>query len=306
MQQAFIDVKGQLVFLLMPFLTYASNNPFWKFEKIISLLCFSALINAIMQITLTAVLFLGLIDFNNIWSYFYENNELVFRNFPFIQFKNHFLSLLALPFIIVNKPRYYKLYVIIISISIFSTLSRASIFFLILNLFGLYFIKRTSTNGLFIKFSLTLFVVVVILCYGQNVYDFYLSQRDFYSSNQTRLSDTGYVFQNANPFSFIFGNGTGTLINGRVNIENSYLWIFYKYGIIGLFLWGLFLYYSLKKVVIKMKKMNYGHYVKAFIFSFVTLILYSFLNPYINNTIGLFYILIFLTIQLKNHKAHED
>lgn len=301
-KQAFIDVKGQLVILLLPFLFYATNNRFWKLNNFVKIIYISGIINALMQISLTTILFFGIIDIRTIYVFFLENNEVVFRNFPFLQFKNHLISLLSLPFIIITKPRYYKFYILVIIISIITTLSRASIFFLTAIVFASYFFQKASMNGLFKRILIIMIIGIIIIISGEYLYEIYQSQRDLSQSNNSRLSDIRYILNNTSAVSFLTGNGTGTLINGRVNIENSYLWIFFKYGMIGLITWGLFLYYTYRTTIFKLRMINADHLIKAYIFSFTVLISYSIFNPYINNTIGLLFLFIFLTIQEKNYE----
>ena len=276
--QAFIDIKGQLVLLLLPFLVQISRHPNWNIKNLIYVICLAGVINSILQIFLTISLFSGFINIDMIYSYFFQNNEVIFRNFPFLQFKSHIISLLALPFILYIRPKYYKLYALFIVIGIITTLSRASLFFLFLIFLSNFILKKRFKLGFLIKTLITLLIILIISFIGYDLFELYFNQRDFSQTDNPRISDINFILDKTSAFSFIFGNGIGNLINGRVNIENSYLWIYYKYGMLGLLLWIVFIFFTVKSTIKKLIITNDNFLIKPFLISISVILGYSFFN----------------------------
>ena len=56
-----------------------------------------------------------------------------------------------------------------------------------------------------------------------------------------------------------------------------------------------FIFFTVKSTIKKLIITNDNFLIKPFLISISVILGYSFFNPYINNTIGLFFILLFLT-----------
>lgn len=110
------------------------------------------------------------------------------------------------------------------------------------------------------------------------------------SSNQ-RLEDMSFILSNIDLSTLLFGQGFGSLINDRQNIENTFLWALWKLGVFGVLFWFVpllvcsFYYYKIRSTV-KSKV------AAAYYFGVVLIYLQTATNPYLNNPIGLSYVII--------------
>lgn len=113
------------------------------------------------------------------------------------------------------------------------------------------------------------------------------------SSIIDRIIQVGEVEDNLSPKSLLIGNGFGMGIPSRpIHMEISYLEIFHKQGLLGLFLWGWLLWRLMKRflaVIDDRLHQNTLFHEDAFVFLMAALFMFgiSLLNPFINSPMGL-------------------
>jgi hypothetical protein len=111
------------------------------------------------------------------------------------------------------------------------------------------------------------------------------------SSTNQRLEDMAYMVYHVTPTTFITGEGYGSLINDRFLIENTFLWAFWKLGAVGLLFWllplGLCIYYYTR---ISNRRSN--PLANAYLFGTVLVYVQTATNPFLNNPIGLSFVLL--------------
>lgn len=100
----------------------------------------------------------------------------------------------------------------------------------------------------------------------------------------------------SNPVNFIFGTGYGTEIDGRINgIEMSFLDILVEQGLIGLSIWGfLFLIVYINFYIVFKRQKTLNTTDISFMSIFLGVLLLTNINPFINNPIGMGFMLIVL------------
>ena len=243
-------------------------------------------------LSLGYLLFLFLVAVNvislpTVYSYMSSSDEFSFRSDNLFFYKGFIYIPIAL-FLLMNlKLKFRKSLIILMTAALFLTLTRS---------FVVAF-AVTALLGAFIKFNifqrLMLIVGVMVI--------FYISYLNFDlwfrpDSDSYRLADLMHYYNTVNAKTFLFGDGLGSLLNGRLNIENSFLWALWKLGIPGLCFWlspfiiaCLYFYKILNdKSAVKIK---YAHCY----FGIIALIyMQSFLNPYVNNVIGLTVVMVSL------------
>jgi hypothetical protein len=302
--QAFTDIKGQLLFLTIPFFCYI----FFTLENVLAIIkkvfTYNGLVIASLQLILLGLLFFKIIPYQETYNYLYDTQEFSFRSFPFFFYKGLIYSTFSIPFLIIFKPRFYRFFLVIIFLSVLFSFTRGLILISVISLL-LTWIYKINSN---IKLILFLTGICIILYLGSiyffDVYEIYFSSKGI-SDNQ-RLEDTFFIIQNISVNNFLTGNGLGSLINGRVNIENSFLWIFFKYGLIGLTFWVIFLMYLFKLMRFSMKVEKFNKISICFSITLYMLVIQSFTNPFINNTIGLTLIIIILCVFKRIHYAFSS
>jgi hypothetical protein len=139
--------------------------------------------------------------------------------------------------------------------------------------------------------------LVAISCLAFLVFDYMPSEDEALSlnqekSNDVRIDDFAYIVKNFKVGSLLFGEGMGTLINERINIENTFLWAFWRLGIVGVLFWVIPLILCISYFV-KIKKYNPNFNLAcAYFFSTVLIYVQTITNPYLNNSIGLSFVLV--------------
>ena len=117
-----------------------------------------------------------------------------------------------------------------------------------------------------------------------------VTARQDFSTNQ-RLEDMSYMFYHVKPTTFIFGEGYGSLINNRYAIENTFLWALWKLGTAGLLFWmiplAVCIYYYMK-----IPDWRTNGLANAYMFGTVLIYVQSITNPFLNNPIGLGFVLL--------------
>jgi hypothetical protein len=92
----------------------------------------------------------------------------------------------------------------------------------------------------------------------------------------------------------LIGDGFGSYINDRLNIENTYLWVLWKTGILGLIFWLMpFVLSTFYYQQIRFGRHDY-ELASALYYSLVLVYIQTATNPFLNNPIGLSFVLIAL------------
>lgn len=111
------------------------------------------------------------------------------------------------------------------------------------------------------------------------------------ASTNARLQDLWYMIDHVTLKTFLIGEGFGSMINDRYLIENTFLWALWKLGVAGLIFWVIPLvlciyYYS------KIPDRRTNPPANAYFFGTILVYLQTMINPYVNNPIGLSFVLL--------------
>lgn len=112
------------------------------------------------------------------------------------------------------------------------------------------------------------------------------------ASDNYRANDLNTVVENVGFVNLLLGDGFGSRVNDRLFLENSYVDIFVKTGVIGLLLYLSAIFIPFISALRKYRSISCNRSV-AYFTVVVFLLLVSLTNPFINNTIGIFLIMYF-------------
>ena len=114
---------------------------------------------------------------------------------------------------------------------------------------------------------------------------------NFEASTSQRLEDMTYMLDHITAKTFLTGEGFGSMINDRYQIENTFLWALWKLGTIGVLFWmlplGLCAYYYLR-----IPNRNCNSMANAFFVGTVLAYVQTMTNPFLNNPIGLSFVML--------------
>jgi hypothetical protein len=128
-------------------------------------------------------------------------------------------------------------------------------------------------------------MLLILLFSGQLV--------DKQESDHVRITTASQVMDRITPVSIIFGNGFGVGVEEKpTHMEDSFLEIFHKQGLLGFLWWGT-MYFLLIMRYRKVRRANY-EFAQPLFLSACFVAFESLTNPFINNPIGIFVLLIVL------------
>jgi hypothetical protein len=110
-------------------------------------------------------------------------------------------------------------------------------------------------------------------------------------SNSQRVDDWNFLLENTSLTTWLYGEGTGSLINGRPFIENTFLWALWKEGVVGVLFWLLPMLLCLH-FYLRIPNRREHRVASAYFFGMVLVYAETLTNPYLNNPIGLSFAII--------------
>lgn len=280
----FLDIKPLSYFLVFPFFIIAISD-YDTIRKISTIIQYGALVMSIAYLVyLIAIKILGLVDFVTFYGAMSEESDFRFRDEGGELFYKGFLFLpIGLLFWLKEKKMFP---VCLILLAIYFTLTRG---FYIISILGIaYYIfsisKKNLPTLLFwgICGAIGIFVIIV-----SGLFDMGGSRSD---GDLLRIITFDQVVSSTTPLSTLIGHGFGKGVPIReIHMENVFLEIFHKQGILGIAFW-LFLLYRIrfycKRVVIRKDI--------ARLYWIGTLMVYvqSLFNPFLTNPIGMSFVII--------------
>lgn len=289
------DVKISFLWILFPMFVFLTKNERWNMFFI--RLCISgALLLSVIQLALVLGLFSGMVAYLDFYRWAYETEEFFFRSEYFLVYKGHIFIVVGLVGCYAIRPRMHVFYLSIMILALATTMTRG---FFISSLLGVWvvYVLQGRKNLLY-----GFFLLIVLVSLGG--YLLFLLQN--VKSDSVRLEDFSYIVDSFDIQTMV-GHGAGAFINGRVAIENAYLNILYKFGIIGLVIW---LVPILSFYLLAFRVYRYGSgdsaVLKFGISSVSILCFQSLFNPYLTNSMGVLILMFWLAFVLRRNFNRES
>jgi hypothetical protein len=283
-----LDVRQSLYWLSAPFFALVLNS-----QEIVlrtaALVRASGCFLAACYVAVVIALSLGIIDYLPFYIALNETGEFAFRGGSFFFYKGFLFIGVAMVFFLSSSRKFSVLLFILMSIALTTTMTRGFVLSTFFALFLMLSLQR--------RWKILFIAILVFLCSVSFIWLYMPAQDAFIEvsrdiSNEQRIGDLAYILNKMNVWIFLFGDGLGSLINGRINIENTFLWAIWKLGIGGVLFWLAPLFICLNYFAhIKKCNSNYGT-ACAYMFSTILIYVQTMSNPYLNNPIGLSFILI--------------
>lgn len=284
------DAQPSLYWMLAPFFAIMLGSVS-VVQSTAKILCMSGVFLAIIYLIAVTGLWLGILDFESFYQKLNSTGEFFFRGENFFFYKGFLYLAISSVFLILMKDRLSSVGLFLILIALTLTLTRgfvistaAAIIFMLLGL--------RQWKSLAVAFVLTLIAGFLVWFYLPGTSAGFSEQREV--SNNVRLDDLSFMMEKASISTLMIGEGFGSYINERLNIENSFLWILWKLGVVGLIFWLFplimaFIYYY------NINKNDANYYLgSAYFYSVLLVYIQTGSNPFLNNPIGLSFVLIAL------------
>lgn len=289
----FVDIKP-LAYLFL--LNYIYITPYIE-NNILKVIKISSLILGGCYFLVLIVMRFHIVSFDTIYLlnktgefYFRGQSGFVYKGFLYL-----LLGVILFLFEKENKKRNFLIFCCLF-VCLYFTYARGYIitFFVIL-----LFKWMLDSN---IKSKIAIFTSMLIL--PVLIYFYMSSFTDRGNSDSFRLNDLITLYHHFSDLgNLVIGSGFGSYIGNRQQVEYSLLDILFKSGFIGLFFWlSLYLY-----IFISYFKFKSDFSLMLLLLTTATYVQSSF-NPYINNPIGMFIIMVslsyFIRLQVNDKRMH--
>jgi hypothetical protein len=248
----------------------------------------SGVVLGVIYLIIILLLQAGLLDFYHFYSVVSPTGEIFFRGDSLFFYKGFIYISLAIVFFAADKARFWSFWVCFLGFTLLLTLTRGLLISTSLSLILLAVAQRRWF------LTLTAFGSITAIAFAVLIYipgtDFELDI-DRSASTDQRFDDMDFMIHNIQPTTILYGEGYGSFINERTAIENTFFWALWKLGVLGLMFWMMPLclcaFYFVKVQGAEKYKL-----ACAFFFGVVLVYIQTGTNPYLNNPIGLSYVII--------------
>ncbi|HEU4460726.1 MAG TPA: hypothetical protein VFR90_16520 [Methylibium sp.] len=288
-EDVFLDLSPISYWLAAPFIAIALMKHD-TVAKVATVVRWSAVAMACAYLLTLFAVFVGALNYDTLYTSLNESTEFFFRGGGFLFFKGFLYLGIGAIFILASNSRFKGIMLAIVLAALIMSLTRglvlATALSAVMFLFAMRKWKLLIILGSFLVVASGFLFVYAPDDGGAEL----LEQRE--SSNAVRTDDIKYFNENLDVQTLITGRGFGAALNGRTNVEISYLMIVWKYGLAAMVFWFapvlLGLYYYSK---VRRKDKNFP-LATAFMFSTFLVYIQTATNPYLNNPIGLSFVLI--------------
>jgi len=293
-----IDIKPLMYFFMVIFF-YLSIQRIEDLRRIVKLVKLSSLVLGVGYLSLLSLIYLNIIDFEKFYSFVNKlSGDFYFRPNGAFFYKGFLFLCIGLIFYSLDRGFKNRIISLLLLIAIFFTFTRGFILSIALVfMFYMLFIQRNHLA----KVSL-LALCVILLPYLVRIGISFFDKTN--PSNAVRLIQLAQAAERVNPISIFVGHGFGIGVPIRpVHSEISFLEIFHKQGLLGLMFWVIFLGIIVYNYT-KIRSYEYKKIALGFLLSSLFIYIQSQTNPFLNNPIGMSFLLISV-ISLKVLREEE-
>jgi hypothetical protein len=295
------NFQGSLIFVLLPYYTFKIDQ-IQKIEHVISLMKKSAILLLVFHFLLLYLLYINFFNFSIFYQIVSEYQDIKFRDNVFFFYSGFLYTCIGVLIYMLEKNLKSKLMFILLFISVIVTLTRGFIFFtaFVVSLYYLIISKSIKLKISLIVLS-SIFIILIIPFLSES-----RSEKSKYISDDVRTQTLDQVLNKMSLSSIMLGHGFGNGVEIRpIAMENSFMDIFHKQGILGLFFWVFILLYIFK-LSIDLKNTRSANQGVVFMLGSLFIYLQSFSNPFVNNTIGIPFLLISIASLITLNKNKYD
>lgn len=259
---------------------------------VIKIMKFSALFMAVIYLTYLALIYIGIIDFDVVYLFLENQSDILFRgNEGAIFYKGFLYLVIGLVFYIV-EGKFFTWQGIVLLLAIYFTHTRAFIIVTLCSyLFCILYWAHSKKYVLPVK-TVFLFVLIllVFLLVIPFVYDSFITV-DRSEGDAIRVHTLNEVLERVSLGSLLVGHGLGIGVPTRmVHMEMSFLEIFHKQGLLGLLFWAYLIIKAFLYFINTSK--SHKHNALPFLVALSMIYVQSLFNPYLNNPIGMSFVII--------------
>jgi hypothetical protein len=283
------EFQQSLYWIAAPFFAIVLESP-KMVERSAWLVRFAGLVLAFGYLGVLAGGALGVVDVLALYARVQETGEFVGRGEALFFYKGFLYLGLGVLFLIAMRGKYWLPLSIVMAVALVATLTRG---FVLSTSFAVLLLlmaqgRRGATT---VVFAAAVAAAFAVLVYLPSLTVGMLDSQGI-SSNQ-RIADAAYIASHASAGTFLVGEGFGSLINDRAGIENTFLWATWKLGFPGLIFWFVPLM-LVTHFFFSIPARFTNRLACAYFFGTILVYAQTTTNPYLNNPIGLSFVMLAL------------
>lgn len=287
--QMFTEFQQSLYWLAAPFFALMLQTE-QDTQRVARLVLIAGIALACGYLAILAGLISGAISLSLIKAVIGPSGEILFRSGEFFIYKGFLYLGVSIVFLVAMRVKYWAPIATLIAIALVLTFTRGFLVSTSASVLLMLCVQgrwRAAVPALILAALGAFFIWVYLPSLDTNVLGHYDA-----SSNQ-RLADLTYMLENARESTFFIGEGFGSLINNRFQIENTFLWAVWKLGVAGLLFWMLPLLLCLYYYC-RIPNQRANTVANAYLFGTLLVYVQTMANPFLNNPIGLSFVMLAL------------
>lgn len=296
LDHVFLDVKPLLFFLMILFIFFSIDGD--SISKVYRVVILSASLLSVFYFCFLFLVYFDFVGYDLVYVFLSAlSDDFMFRGSgsesPFLFYKGFIFLCVGLVFAVFHARWLLSL---IFFAAILLTFTRGFVVALFLSFF-IYWalsLRRVGSVVLFCFCALT-FSIVIYSAIG------YMIKPE---SDSIRLVQIDQVFDMTSWISLLFGHGFGIGVDVRpIHMEIAWLEVFHKQGLVGLLFW-FFCFFVLLASYINLRHKN--ELDKSFFVGSLVIFTQSLTNPYMNNPMGLFFLMVSMVYLVKRRHGHLE
>jgi hypothetical protein len=281
------DVQPSLYWLAAPFFAMVLGSVSMV-RRSATLVWSSGLFLAVAYLAVLVALLAGVVNFRQVVASVAETGEFRTRGDGLLFYKGFLYLGIATVFLVSLRVRHWVPLMVLTLVALVLTLTRG--FLLATGISTLLLLAYQRRTWQFVLGLGVALAALFVLWTFMPTLDVSVSEsREI--SNAQRLGDLSFIASHATAATYLFGEGFGSLINSRFNVENTFLWALWKLGVVGVAFWLTPLvlcsyYFS------RVPERASNPLACSFMFGVVLVYVETMTNPYLNNPIGLTFVML--------------
>lgn len=282
------ELQQSAYWLIGPFFAY-SLTARAPVKDVVALVKACSMGLAIAYLLLLTALLTNIVDVAQVYELIRDSSEFALRNDSLFFYKGFLYLGIGLIFFVATAKERWVLYALICAAALLLALTRGFVLATSIALLLMLFQQR-RWRALAVSLAGVAAAAIFIWGYLPESDDAIGDQREI--SNEQRLGDMAEIVKFTTVKTVLLGEGAGTPVRERVLVENTYLWAFWHMGLPGVAFWlaplAISCYYFLR---IRRRDTDYAA-ACAFFYGTVLVYVQTAANPYLNNPIGLSFVMI--------------
>jgi hypothetical protein len=288
--EVLLDVQPILYWLIAPFFAFVLCDVD-VIRATSKLVWICAVLLATAYLAVLALLLTGTVDHLAFYQAASATGEFAFRSDTLLVYKAFLYLGVGVVFLIALRPKGYIWLLALVIPALVMTLTRGFLLSAAVAVLLMLLAERRLATAL-AALGCALAALWGIWYFAPGVLEGLQDQREI--SNAIRMEDMRFIADEMTGDALVLGHGFGSPVIERLGIENSYLWLLWKGGLACLLFWIAPLVLCWRAYRTIGPRTPQAPLAAAFFYSVVLVYIQTATNPYLNNPIGLGFVLIAL------------